>query len=198
MCLFGRAPEWEEDVTFANRRHGRKQRTRITETTISRSPKYVPPRPRSPSPIIKPPTPPPKSPTPKPIVPSPPSQPTIELVSVEEDRSTTTGPRSSRVSVSKKSRHGSRGGEEVYIERERVRERLTPPEPEYNTFRYVEAPMPPRVERRGDEGLEERVEKKRSRSITYQTNPRTSGRLTERERVVVEDGGRRREYYRKP
>lgn len=86
----------------------------------------------------------------------------------------------------------------MYIERERVRERLTPPEPEYNTFRYVEAPMPPRVERRGDEGLEERVEKKRSRSITYQTNPRTSGRLTERERVVVEDGGRRREYYRKP
>jgi hypothetical protein len=99
--------------------------------------------------------------------------------------------------VTKKTRHGSRGGEEVYIERERVRERINPPESEYDTFRYVEAPMPPRVERRFDEG-EERVERKRTRSITYQTNPRTSGRLIERERVVVEDGGRRREYYRKP
>lgn len=103
------------------------------------------------------------------------------------------------MSVTKKSRHGSRGGEEVYIERERVRERLPPVErqsQEYETFRYVEAPKPARREYEG--AGEERVERRRSRSITYQTNPRMSGRVTERERVVVEDGGRRREYYRKP
>lgn len=90
-----------------------------------------------------------------------------------------------------KSRRGSSKGEvEEYIERERIRERIAPPPPkeEYETYRYVEAP---RVE-------QERMERKRSRSITYETNPRLSGRLVERERVVVEDGGRRREYYRRP
>lgn len=35
------------------------------------------------------------------------------------------------------------------------------------------------------------------RSITYETNPRSSTRTVERERVIIEDGGRRREYYRK-
>ncbi|KUJ22611.1 uncharacterized protein LY89DRAFT_305701 [Mollisia scopiformis] len=199
MCLFGKSPAWEDDVVFANRRHGRKHRTRVTETIVERTPKYVPAPPRSPSPIIHPATP-PRAPSPAPTskksTPPPPPQPTIELVSVEEDRSSS-GPKSSRVSVSRKSRHGSRGGEEVYIERERVRERLPPVErasQEYDTYRYVEAPMPPRKEVVG----EERIERKRSRSITYQTNPRMSGRVVERERVVVEDGGRRREYYRKP
>jgi hypothetical protein len=92
------------------------------------------------------------------------------------------------VSNKGKSRRGSsRGDVEEYIERERIRERL-PPKEEYDTYRYVEAP---RVE-------QERVERRRSRSITYETNPRHSGRLVERERVVVEDGGRRREYYRRP
>ncbi|KAE8446866.1 hypothetical protein EG329_011497 [Mollisiaceae sp. DMI_Dod_QoI] len=215
MCLFSKSPAWEDDIVFANRRHPRKQRTthtRTSETIIERtgSPRYVaapaPPRPSTPI-VTRPFTPPHK---PKPISPAlrprtpqaPLSVPTIELVSVEEDRNTTNGgPRSSRVSVSKKSRHGSRGGEEVYIERERVRERL-PPGPqerqsqEYDTYRYVEAPTP--VRRDEGNGGEERVERKRSRSITYQTNPRLSGRLVERERVVVEDGGRRREYYRKP
>lgn len=102
-------------------------------------------------------------------------------------------PRTSRVSVSggKKSRRGSRGTEEVYIERERERVRLAPPEPEYDTYRYVEAP------RNEQRYLEDGIERRRSRSITYETNPRTSGRLVERERVVVEDGGRRREYYRR-
>lgn len=87
-----------------------------------------------------------------------------------------------------KSRRGSSKGDvEEYIERERIRERMAPPPPkeEYETYRYVEAP---RVEQ----------ERRRSRSITYETNPRVSGRLVERERVVVEDGGRRREYYRRP
>jgi hypothetical protein len=116
-------------------------------------------------------------------------------VSVEETASSA-GPKSSRVSVGKKSRHGSRGGEEVYIERERERVRLRTPErtPEYDTYRYVEAP-PRREEQRYVD--EERVERRRSRSITYESNPRLSGRVTERERVVVEDGGRRREYYRR-
>ena len=101
----------------------------------------------------------------------------------------------SSTSVSRRSRRGSRGGggEEVYIERERIREKMAPPPPqsprrsehEYDTYRSVE---PPR-----DEGME-----RRSRSITYETNPRVSGRVVERERVVVEDGGRRREYYRRP
>lgn len=82
-------------------------------------------------------------------------------------------PRTSRVSVGGGKRRSR--AEEVYIERERVRERVVP-EP-VDTYRYVEAPG---------------AERRRSRSITYETNPRLSGRLVERERVVVEDGGRRR------
>lgn len=87
-------------------------------------------------------------------------------------------------------RRESRGGEDVYIERERIRERMPPPQPkeEYETYRYVEAPQPP----------VETIDRQRSHSITYETNPRHSGRMVERERVVVEDGGRRREYYRRP
>jgi hypothetical protein len=104
-------------------------------------------------------------------------------VSVEETRSS---PRASKVSVGGgkgKSRHGSsRGGEEVYIERERERVRMAP-EQEYDTYRYVEAPKRESMD----------VGRRRSRSITYETNPRLSGRVVERERVVVEDGGRRRE-----
>lgn len=58
-----------------------------------------------------------------------------------------------------------------------------PTREEYETYRYVEPP---------------KREEERRRSITYESNPRMSGRVTERERVVVEDGGRRQEYYRKP
>ena len=95
---------------------------------------------------------------------------------------------------------GSRGGEEVYIERERVRERIDPgPEMRRSVevtpaYRYVEGTGPPRASERylDEEGP------RRSRSITYETNPRVSARTVERERVVVEDGGRRREYYRRP
>ena len=84
----------------------------------------------------------------------------------------------------------------MYIERERERVRLHPPEraPEYDTYRYVEA-SPKREEQRYVD--EERLERRRSRSITYESNPRLSGSVTEREWVVVEDGGRRREYYRR-
>lgn len=90
----------------------------------------------------------------------------------------------------------------MYIERERIRERIAPPLPpspkrgadDYDTYRYVEAPSPPPNRYAEEEGMARR----RSRSITYETNPRTSNRVVERERVVVEDGGRRREYYRRP
>ena len=97
------------------------------------------------------------------------------------------------MSVSNKgrSRRGSdRGDMEEEIIRERIRERVAPvpTKEEYDTYRYVEAPRE----------QSERMERRRSRSITYETNPRLSGRLVERERVVVEDGGRRREYYRRP
>lgn len=120
---------------------------------------------------------------------------------VDEERERRSSPRGSRASVgvsnapTKKSKRGSRGGEEVYIERERVRERIDPG-PERSSvemvpaYRYVEGAGPPR-------GIEEE-EMRRSRSITYETNPRMSARTVERERVVVEDGGRRREYYRRP
>jgi hypothetical protein len=119
-------------------------------------------------------------------------------VEVDEERERRWSPRGSRASVShagtKKGKRGSRGGEEVYIERERVRERIDPG-PERSSvemvpaYRYVEGAGPPG-------GIEE--EGMRSRSITYETNPRMSARTVERERVVVEDGGRRREYYRRP
>jgi len=90
----------------------------------------------------------------------------------------------------------------VYIERERERVRLPPvekPREEFETYRYVhgsghmeQPPMAPVVH--------EEVQRRRSRSITYESNPRVSGRVTERERVVIEDdgSGRRREYYRRP
>jgi len=173
---------------FANRpaRH----RHRVSETVIrerrdtSRAAQYVQaPPPRASTPIIRPATPPRIMPAP-----SPPS-PRIELVNVEEDRRSS--PRTSRVSVSTgRKRRTSRAGEEVYIERERERVRL-PQEKreEYDTYRYVPGPTPDRQE---SEDL------RRSRSITYETNPRHSQRIIERERVVVEDGGRRREYYRRP
>lgn len=124
---------------------------------------------------------------------------------MEEERRSS--PRASRASISvsntntKRSRRRSRGGDEVYIERERVRERIDPgPEPRKSVdmvpaYRYVDgAGGPPRASERY---LEEEG-RRRSRSITYETNPRMSARTVERERVVVEDGGRRREYYRKP
>jgi len=83
----------------------------------------------------------------------------------------------------------------VFIERERERVMLKPePMQTYDTYRYVEGP---RKDHRYIEDGE--MGRRRSRSITYETNPRLSGRVVERERerVVVEDGGRRREYYRK-
>lgn len=84
----------------------------------------------------------------------------------------------------------------MYIERERERVRLPPVDKqrdEFETYRYVHGSghmeQPP---------LQEEIQRRRSRSITYESNPRASGRLTERERVVIEDDGRRKEYYRRP
>jgi len=178
MCLFSVKPEY--DVDLVDRRTPRRvkvlvpdRQTRVSETVIRRDerPAQYVPGPRSSTPIIRPVTP-PRSPA------------RIELVSVEESHGHS--PRTSRVSVSHAGSKGKhRGGEDVYIERERIRERMAPPpqREELETYRYVEAPG---------------KERRRSRSITYETNPRLSGRLVERERVVVEDGDRRREYYRRP
>jgi len=191
MCLFSVRPEY--DVEFANRPARKKKvvayipersSTRISETIIRDRPAQYVQAPRTSTPIIRPATPPRSMRSSSPAA-------RIELVSVEESRSS---PRTSRVSVSggKGKRRESRGTEEVYIERERERVRMKPAEPEYDTYRYVEAP------KKEQRYLEDSIERRRSRSITYETNPRLSGRLVERERVVVEDGGRRREYYRRP
>lgn len=135
--------------------------------------------PRSSTPVIRPVTPP--APSPPPV--------RLELISVEERGRS---PRNSRVSITGgkgRERHRSRSGEEVYIERERDVVRLPVVQPEYETYRYVEAP---------GADYSSIPSRRRTRSITYETNPRHSGRVVERERVVIEDGGRRREYYRKP
>lgn len=89
----------------------------------------------------------------------------------------------------KKSR---RSRDEVYIERERETVPLDPRpilSKDVDVFRYMEQPTRDRVS----------LESGGRRSITYETNPRMSSRTIERERekVIVEDGGRRREYYRK-
>ncbi|KAB8302109.1 hypothetical protein EYC80_005560 [Monilinia laxa] len=54
-------------------------------------------------------------------------------------------------------------------------------------------------ERGGSESDFESRRSGRKGSITYENGPRTSGRLgeRERERVVIDDGGRRREFYRR-
>ena len=179
-------------VVWNDPKSATRARTRVSETVVraERPAQYIQaPSPRTSTPVIRAATPPRLLRAPSP------ARERIELVSVEEAKSNS--PRTSRVSVSGgkgRSRHGSRGGEEVYIERERETVRMPPPEKrdEYDTYRYVEVPRDQRY-------LEEdRMERRRSRSITYETNPRMSGRMVERERVVVEDGGRRREYYRRP
>lgn len=183
MCLFSVKPKY--DVEFESRAPRRKvvayiperRSERISETIIRDRPAQYVQAPRASTPVIRPVTP------PRSIRASSPAR--IELVSVEETRSS---PRTSRVSVTG-GKGKSRGGrDEVYIERTRDTV-LRVPEPDYDTYRYVEAPGKPQLY------LEEG--RRRSRSITYETNPRLSGRLVERERVVVENDGRRREYYRK-
>jgi hypothetical protein len=121
------------------------------------------------------------------------------LVEVEQDRRSRASANVSNANK-KRSRRGSRGREEVYIERERETVRLEPG-PERRSvemvpaYRHVDG-APPRASERYLEA--EGLERRRSRSVTYETNPRMSSRTVERERVVVEDGGRRREYYRRP
>ncbi|RDW64205.1 hypothetical protein BP5796_10707 [Coleophoma crateriformis] len=202
MCLF--RPRLENDFEFVDRRPARKvyiaavtpsprrsvTRTRISDTVIVAQPpaaQYVQAPARTSVPkIVKAPTPPPPAPTPAPA--------RVELVEVEEAHS----PRASRTSVSRRSsRRKSRGGEEreVYIERERERirglGRQSPQHPPMEQYRYVEGVQ------KETRFLEESPYRARSRSITYETNPRHSGRIHERERVVIEDDGRRREFYQR-
>jgi len=203
MCLFSTRSKWEEEVVFANRPS--KRRSRVVEETVvrrsnSRPAQYVE-APRVSTPIIRAATPPAvRAPT------VPPAPPRIELVEVEEVEERRSSPRASKASVSvsnantKRSRKSSRGGEEVYIERERVREWIDPGlDPRRSVemapaYRYLEGTAQPRASER----YIEEDGRRRSRSITYETNPRASARTVARERVVVEDGGRRREYYRRP
>ncbi|EPE29123.1 hypothetical protein GLAREA_00281 [Glarea lozoyensis ATCC 20868] len=191
MCFGSKSkPRWEEDVVFASRpkkRHHHHQshstsRTQMTETIIKtqRAPSVEYVRQRSPSPpprmLTPPPKPSPPPPAPVIIVPAAPSPPPrIELVSVEEDLYIPKPPRShASTSRSSHTRHGSRGGEEVYIERERIRERAapSPPREEYETFRYVPGVGPGRRERE---------------SVGYE-GERTTRRVVERERVRGEEG----------
>lgn len=99
------------------------------------------------------------------------------------------------------SRRRSAGPEVVYVERDRERERekrssrrLTEaPKEEYATYQYVEPP-------RETKFLQE-APRKKSVGFLEGGGSRTSaisvGRERERERVLVEEGGRRREYYRR-
>jgi len=200
MCLVKVRADDDDDIVISNRRVARRKvvyppphestsRTRISQTIIAqqRPAQYIT-TPRSSTPkIVRAPS----DPTPR-----------IEFVSVEEARGGNS-PRGSRVSVSgskRHGRHGSRAGEgrDVYIERERERVVARPERErsgEYDTYRYIDAPPQQQKETRF---LQEAPRERRSRSITYETNPRHSARLVERERVVVEDEGRRREFYRTP
>lgn len=221
MCFS--SPEY--DVEFANKAIPRRRtkyvavsrpaQTRISETVVwERKPpvEYVP-GPRSslpplvrtvtpPKPLALLPAPAPESSLPEalPAVPSPPAtstppaEPTpatrLELVSVVE--SSGDSPRASRTSVTGKKKRHSR--DEVYIERERETVRVDPrprPSKDIDVFQYIEQPS--RRDRRVS------LESGGRRSITYEANPRMSSRTIERERerVIIEDGGRRREYYRK-
>ncbi|KAL3417822.1 hypothetical protein PVAG01_10832 [Phlyctema vagabunda] len=204
MCLM--RPRVENEVEFVDRRPIRKvyvaapvsprrsttTRTRISDTVILSEPpaaQYVQAPLPAPAPAPPPPPPAPVSvpkiimaPTPPPAPASP--IPRVELVEVQE--AIGASPKASRSSVSQRRRRSHASEErEVYIERERERIRgvreSPPPPPPLDTYRYVEGA--PRRER--------------SRSITYETNPRHSARLIERERVVVEDSGRRREFYQR-
>lgn len=200
-------PRIGNDIEFVDRRPARKvyvaaslpspprrsvTRTRISDTVIIAEPpaaQYVqgPARASVPK-IVKAPTPPP-APVPAPT--------RVELVEVEEEHSS---PHASRSSVNRRSsRRKSRGLEEreVYIERERERIRglgrqsPQPPPLPAEQYRYVEGLQ------KETRFLEDSPRRTRSRSITYETNPRHSGRVHERERVVIEDEGRRREFYQR-
>ncbi|PQE11701.1 hypothetical protein CJF32_00004852 [Rutstroemia sp. NJR-2017a WRK4] len=126
--------------------------------------------------------------------------------------------KSRRGSTSSFHRERERGGsrEEVYIQRERIIERGTPPPPpspkrtppQEGGYRYVEGVGKGRdidhtrvIGGYGHvrEGEVDAMARKRG-SVTYVgESPRSSGRFgeRERERVVVDEGQRRREFYRR-
>lgn len=111
-----------------------------------------------------------------------------------------------RLSQRRESRHGRHGSreEKVLVERSRSRggERRSMSR-QYLTAttvqRMSEEPDPvrsPETAREGRPGAPAyETHRSRSRSITYGANPRLSGRVADRQRVVVEEDGRRREYY---
>jgi hypothetical protein len=151
------------------------------------------PAPRSSVPLIRTVTPPKSTlallpaPSPPASAPSPGPWPRVELVSVVEG--VNGSPIGSRTSET--GGKGRRSRDEVYVERERETVRLDPgprPVEELERYRYVKAPN------RDARVSEERA---RRRSINYETTPRMLSRTVERkrERVVIEDGGKRRYYY---
>jgi len=186
-------PEPDYDVEFANREPHRRRTKVVTSYAPERRTEHVSqtiihdrpaqyiqaPRSSRSSVIIRPATPPAALP--------PPTSPRLELISVEE--TTRASPRHSRVSVSVgkgRSRHGSRSGEEVYIEREReVVMTQPPPRQDYETYRYVG-------------GVPKSLPSEGRGVMTYGSNPRHSGRVVERERIVIEDdtGRRNRESHK--
>lgn len=171
-------------------------RTRITQTVPA---EYVH-APTSATPIIRPVTPPRVIRTSASL-----SDARVEFVDLHKAR---TSPRASGVSVngSRRRSRSSRIGDDVYIEQEKRivlapnssdlrRTRSTGSRslerPRSSEYRYLESSSSPRASRYLEEGPSAR----RSAVVITETNPKTSGRLVER--VVVEDGGRRREYYRR-
>ncbi|RFU31343.1 hypothetical protein B7463_g4992, partial [Scytalidium lignicola] len=209
MCLI-RIKEVDDDDVVANRRTTttRQQivyapppaspRTRITQTLPAQ---YV--NPPSPStPIVRPVTPPR-------VIRTAPSRSNsrVEVVSVPKTRAS---PRTSGISVNgskRRSRHGSRSsriGDDVFIEQDRqivlaAKERLrdesgsrSRERREYGDYHYPGSASP-----RESRYLEEGPSARRSTVVIKETNPKSSGRLVESTRIVVEDGGRRREYYRR-
>lgn len=160
-----------------------RERTTVSQTLIRRDPSpprlsYAPPARESRSTTIIQ-----HAPPPRPISPpksyTPPRRSRVEVVSVQQEARASKGS-VARSSVAKRDR-SSRGHD---IEKEIVRERVIDrgerldDRPEYDSYRYVEPPA------------------RKSKSI-IESQPRVSGRVVERERVLVEDGGRRREYFRR-
>ncbi|KAK9778424.1 hypothetical protein AB5N19_00401 [Seiridium cardinale] len=142
-------------------------RTRITTVVPPPKPIVIPqpepepvivaPPPPPPPVIVAPPPPPPPPPAPEPVIvappppPPPPPEDTIEVIAVDVDPSVKShkSHKSSKSSRSSRSRSHSRVDSrerEVYIEREKlVPVRVPVPypvraEPDYETFRYVDAP----------------------------------------------------------
>lgn len=138
------------------------------------------------APQPSPPQSPPKFPTPP--APSTPTTTRVELVSAVESSGSST--KASRASVTS-SKKGRRSREEVYIDREIETVRADQPRKEskdLDVFQYMDPPT---------SSMRVSLDSGGRRSVTYEANPKPSPRTVERgKRVIIEDTGRRREYYR--